>query len=100
MIYNPFDLPSTIDKTIDEEIKTLIIEYINKEELTFHTILNYIEQSIENNDIIRTKIAMYYCTNVLINNKNYNENEKIEIIRGLIDSVKNLEEKLEKIRKN
>ncbi len=88
-LINMFPIPSSISVEIDNEIKDIIKNLIEKKELNFHKILEYISSSIENKDFERSVIASYYCSNIVINDKyNLNKYEKIEILNELMETMK------------
>lgn len=89
-ISNPFPHPSKVSDEIDKEIKCLMEEKIDKRSLTFYDMLEFFDKMINDKDIERSKISGYYCTNVLMNNSDIGDDDKREIIYGMVMRVQEL----------
>ena len=104
LIKNPFTHPSEINQEINKEIRRLIInKFRSKSGLDFNEMAKYFMSKAENKDMDRAKIAAYYCTNTIINNKDIQDSEKASMILEFQKVIKYNElspEEAEKINQN
>jgi hypothetical protein len=82
---NPFENPLSVSEEKNAEIVQLMSSMIQQKKLDFFTMLKFLEQQIENKDQDRSKIAAYYCVNVILNSDKP-DSDKMEIIGGIVRS--------------
>jgi hypothetical protein len=60
--------------------------------LNFHDMLTYLEDSLNNRDIKRSKISAYYCCNTMLNSHK-TDHEKADFVTGLKNMIETIEQK-------
>lgn len=86
---NPFPKPDPNDPN-----NIAIINWIQSKiqvGLKFHDCLEQMETLINQNKPEMARIAAYYATNMLINNKLMSDHEKVDVIMGIQDQIKLLD---------
>ena len=84
---NTIPEPSTISEDIDNEIKALIIEKIRSHSLDFHTMTDFFQQQISASDKMRAQICGYYVVNVILSNRDFTRDRKIELINSICSEL-------------
>ena len=89
---NPFEEPKKVSVEIDNEVRELIKEmFSEKGKLDFHDMLRYFEGSVKEKDLKRSKIAAYYCTNVVMSQPTLTEAQRNQLILGFKEEINRLE---------
>ena len=84
---NPFPRPDPSEEETQEIISWINSRINSQKGLKFHDCLEQIEKLIRQKKQKMARIAAYYATNILINNKSMSDNEKADIIMGLKSQV-------------
>lgn len=95
---NPFPIPNLTSEKNQQSLQWIEQRIKSPEGLKFFDCLQKIQESINNKDLEQATINCYYTSNLIINSKNFdNDNHKLELINGFVDSLTDLKKELEKI---
>ena len=87
---NPFPRPDPSDDETKEIISWIQSRIDSSQGLKFHDCLEQIEKLIRQNKQKMARIAAYYATNILKNNRCMTDTEKVDIIMGIKEQINNI----------
>lgn len=92
---NPLPDPETVSPEFNKEIKDFLKNvFETKGKLEFYDASEYFTMKLEEKDLPRALISGYYLINMIMWSKK-TENEKKELIGGIIRDVQELESKIQ-----
>lgn len=86
---NPFPRPDPSKEETKDIIQWIKYQIDSPRGLKFHDCLEQIEKLLLQDKQKMARIAAYYATNILINNKSMSDNEKLDVINGIKEQINN-----------